>query len=175
MLISGGPETRWNNWIPIKINILIWRIRLLSIPTRDLLSHRGIMVDRITYPICSHNVETIDHISAGCAPLIVLWSRIAVWWGLHVPTQFFVESLILCSDFIYLRPGQRKAFDGVILTCFWCIWNFRNSSIFGEDTPRKSLIFDDVVYMYFFGFLIGVLKPKLAVILGFIILFMLQL
>ena len=28
MLHSGGPETRWNNWVPIKVNIFIWRLQL---------------------------------------------------------------------------------------------------------------------------------------------------
>lgn len=45
MLDVTGLEIRWNNWVPIKINILIWRINHLGIPTWERLSHRGIDVD----------------------------------------------------------------------------------------------------------------------------------
>lgn len=52
MFFLGGTKTRWNNLIPIKINILICKITLLSIPTRERLSHRGITIDSILCPIC---------------------------------------------------------------------------------------------------------------------------
>lgn len=62
---SGDMGTRWNNWVPIKINILIWRIQLFSIPTRERFSVRGVMVPSIMCPICMVAVETIDHILQG--------------------------------------------------------------------------------------------------------------
>lgn len=97
MFVSGCPETRWNNWIPIKINILIWMIRLLSIPTSERLSHRDIIVDLITCLICLNSVETINYIFAGCTELIALWSYISIRWGLQILLQLFVESLISWS------------------------------------------------------------------------------
>ena len=44
---SGDRGTQWNNWVPIKLNILVWRIKLSSIPTRERLSSRGIMAPSI--------------------------------------------------------------------------------------------------------------------------------
>ncbi|XP_023765317.1 uncharacterized protein LOC111913837 [Lactuca sativa] len=79
MLYSGGGETRWNNWVPIKINILLWRIQLLSIPTRERLSHRGIMLDSILCPICSRSVESVDHLFTECIELMEIWPCIAIW------------------------------------------------------------------------------------------------
>lgn len=39
LLFTGGEETIRNNWFPIKINILIWRIQLLGIPITERLPH----------------------------------------------------------------------------------------------------------------------------------------
>ena len=34
-LFRGGDVTTWNNWVPIKLCVLLWRIRLSGIPTRE--------------------------------------------------------------------------------------------------------------------------------------------
>ena len=78
-LFRGGPVTKWNNWVPIKLNILLWRIHNSIIPTRERLSVRGIMVYSILCPVCLSAVETIDHIFGGCSHLIEVWYRIAIW------------------------------------------------------------------------------------------------
>lgn len=64
-LLAGGMETRWNNYVPIKLNILIWRLTLQSAPTRGRLSYRGIEVDSIMCLICYIVVETVDHLFVG--------------------------------------------------------------------------------------------------------------
>lgn len=46
-------ETRWNRFIPSKVNICGWRIRLDTIPTRWNLSRKGIQVESILCRICS--------------------------------------------------------------------------------------------------------------------------
>ena len=32
---SGDMVTRWNNWVPIKLNILFWRVQLNNIRERE--------------------------------------------------------------------------------------------------------------------------------------------
>ena len=83
---SGDSGTRWNNWVPIKLNILVWRIRLSSILTRGRLSNRGILVPSIICPICMITGETIDHILFGCRDLRDIWGRVAIWWGVSPPS-----------------------------------------------------------------------------------------
>ncbi|XP_023728374.1 uncharacterized protein LOC111876074 [Lactuca sativa] len=104
------------------------------------------MVDSILCPVCSSIVETVEHIFANCSDLIALLSRIAIWWGVNCPSQLTVDSLFNWADSTTWKICQHKAFDAVILTTFWCIWNFRNNVIFRAKTPKKSLIFDDVVH-----------------------------
>lgn len=70
MLLTGGCETRWNNWVLIKLNIFTWRLRLHNIPTRDRLSSRGITVDSILCPVCSITIESIEHLLSSCSELL---------------------------------------------------------------------------------------------------------
>lgn len=46
----------------------------------------GIMVLSIMCPICVGAMETIDNIFAGCPDLRDTWVRVAIWWGLSLPT-----------------------------------------------------------------------------------------
>ncbi|GKB83701.1 hypothetical protein Tco_0950596 [Tanacetum coccineum] len=52
-LLSVGSTTRWVKVVPIKINILAWKVCLDKLPARLNLSLRGIDIPSITCPICS--------------------------------------------------------------------------------------------------------------------------
>lgn len=132
------------------MNIFIWRLHLFSIPTRERLSYRGIEVEMITYPVCSHSVETIDHLFTGFRELIQLWTHIAIRWGFDILETYSIESLISFPDAVRLSSGQRSAFEAVFWTSCWCLWNFHRSIIFGTILPRESGIFYEVVDRVFF-------------------------
>ncbi|KAL7607552.1 hypothetical protein Lser_V15G19875 [Lactuca serriola] len=162
LITSTDITTRWNNWVPIKLNILTWRVKLQSIPTRETLSSTGILVETIMCPICSCLVETVHHLFVGCSDLMDIWTRIAIWWGLNLPDPITIHSLLSWSDIVTLRASQRKIFDAVVITTFWCIWNFRNAIIFGTVIPKKALFFDDVVHKAFFWISNRCKKAKLG-------------
>ena len=149
-LFRGGEGTTWNNWVPIKLNVLMWRIKLAIIPTRERLSARGIMVDSIGCPVCGLSVESVNHIFADCSLLREVWHRLAIWWGVDLPREASLRSYVEWSSKIVGSSGQRKAFEAVIITTFWVLWNFRNQSIFALNPPKKASIFDEVVDRSFF-------------------------
>ncbi|KAL4563350.1 hypothetical protein LXL04_027391 [Taraxacum kok-saghyz] len=149
-LSGGGPPTRWNSWIPIKLNVLNWRICNGILPTRERFSVRGILVDSIMCPVCSVAVETMEHLLAGCNQLLEIWGRIAIWWGVDRPDVISVASLLDWAVSLRINASQRKVFDAVIITTFWVLWNFRNNTVFGGSPPKKASIFDDIVNRSFF-------------------------
>ncbi|GJY80978.1 RNA-directed DNA polymerase, eukaryota [Tanacetum coccineum] len=53
LLLAVGAPTRWVSEVPIKINIMAWKVSLDKLPTRLNLSLRGIEIPSITCPICS--------------------------------------------------------------------------------------------------------------------------
>ncbi|GJY15486.1 RNA-directed DNA polymerase, eukaryota, partial [Tanacetum coccineum] len=55
-------KTRWIKVVPIKVNILAWKIRLDCLPTRLNLSKRGIDIHYILCPICDKEVESSSHL-----------------------------------------------------------------------------------------------------------------
>nr|GEV67919.1 RNA-directed DNA polymerase, eukaryota, reverse transcriptase zinc-binding domain protein [Tanacetum cinerariifolium] len=54
--------TRWVKCVPIKVNILAWKIRNDALPTRINISRRGIDIQSISCPICENGVESSEHL-----------------------------------------------------------------------------------------------------------------
>ncbi|GJT85849.1 RNA-directed DNA polymerase, eukaryota, reverse transcriptase zinc-binding domain protein [Tanacetum coccineum] len=53
-----GEETRWVKCVPIKINVLAWKIKTDALPTRFNISRRGIDIQDMSCPICDNAIES---------------------------------------------------------------------------------------------------------------------
>ena len=63
--VTLGPPTDvtpWNNCLPIKVNVFVWRLMLNKLPTRFNLDRRNINVDSLLCPNCLVDIETSNHI-----------------------------------------------------------------------------------------------------------------
>nr|GEV66192.1 RNA-directed DNA polymerase, eukaryota [Tanacetum cinerariifolium] len=69
-LPSSSEATRWVKFIPIKINIFAWRVRLDRLPTRCNLLNRGVITESSLCPLCSLVPEDSLHVFSG-----VIWPR----------------------------------------------------------------------------------------------------
>nr|GFC62721.1 reverse transcriptase domain, reverse transcriptase zinc-binding domain protein [Tanacetum cinerariifolium] len=58
ILESDVDNIRWNNSIPIKINIHSWRLSNNRLPTRINLDAQGIDLHSVRCPICDEDMET---------------------------------------------------------------------------------------------------------------------
>lgn len=74
-----GIATRWNRFIPIKINVFIWHVLLDCIPTRCNLDERGIDLDFVLYPVLRKDMEDVSHFFFKCL-LILLFLRLSLPW-----------------------------------------------------------------------------------------------
>ncbi|GJV02001.1 RNA-directed DNA polymerase, eukaryota [Tanacetum coccineum] len=66
ILPSSDVPTRWVKMIPIKTNILAWKISLDRLPTRFNLSARGLEIQSILCPLCNVSAETSSHTFFAC-------------------------------------------------------------------------------------------------------------
>ncbi|GJS69973.1 zinc finger, CCHC-type containing protein [Tanacetum coccineum] len=142
-LSTDAEKIRWNNLIPIKLNILTWRISLDRIPTRSNLDSRGIDLDSISCPVCNDEIETSQHLLIDCSIAKSSWILVSKWWGFHdYPKD--LPSLIKWADNTNLPTKSARIFDAVVQTTLWAIWNLRNRICFDSKPPRKDLIGNDI-------------------------------
>nr|GEY45457.1 hypothetical protein [Tanacetum cinerariifolium] len=74
--------SRWVKHIPIKVNVLAWKISMDRLPTRVNLHQRGVHVSPISCPICCEALENLDHLLFCCDLAKDIARSICNWWGL---------------------------------------------------------------------------------------------
>ncbi|GKB05231.1 RNA-directed DNA polymerase, eukaryota, partial [Tanacetum coccineum] len=84
LLPKADVPTRWVKVVPIKINILGWRVCLDKLPTRLNLSLRGVDIPSILCPLCSIAVESYSHLLFSCQLARSLMLKVARWWELEI-------------------------------------------------------------------------------------------
>nr|GEV58241.1 RNA-directed DNA polymerase, eukaryota [Tanacetum cinerariifolium] len=79
ILPSWFEHTRWVKFIPIKINIFVWRARRDCLPTRSNLVQRGVFMDSNACSICGAYEEDIHRILFQCDLAQAVLRRICRW------------------------------------------------------------------------------------------------
>ncbi|GJY50398.1 RNA-directed DNA polymerase, eukaryota [Tanacetum coccineum] len=82
LLPSDAISTRWVKYVPIKINVFVWRARLDRLPTRVNLDRRGVIIDSVLCPLCGAVSEDISHVLFRCDLASRIFRRICRWWEL---------------------------------------------------------------------------------------------
>ncbi|GJZ37603.1 RNA-directed DNA polymerase, eukaryota [Tanacetum coccineum] len=141
--------TRWVKYIPIKVNIFAWRARQDCLPTRVNLVRRGINIESSTCPICLTCEEDVNHIFFRCDLAQLVLRRICRWWDLDPHGWSSFQELQSWLLSIRLSSKVKSMLEGVFFVAWWFIWSFRNRSIFEDSPPRRSEIFDDIVFCAF--------------------------
>ncbi|GJZ91285.1 putative reverse transcriptase domain-containing protein [Tanacetum coccineum] len=77
--ISNPPTYRWNNALPIKINISSWRNFLERLPTRANLDQRGIDLHSTYCHVCDNDIEMEVHLFISCEVAKEVWHKVLKW------------------------------------------------------------------------------------------------
>ncbi|GJX18526.1 RNA-directed DNA polymerase, eukaryota, reverse transcriptase zinc-binding domain protein [Tanacetum coccineum] len=145
-----GDVTRWVKVVPIKVNILAWKVCLDKLPTRLNLSLRGIDIPSIICPNCGLAGESCSHLFYSCNLARTLWRKIARWWEIDIPDFSCYEEWIAWFKTTRFSKAQKEMLEGVFYVMWWMIWKFRNQVLFGSSHPRMELLFDDILLASFF-------------------------
>ncbi|GJT47177.1 RNA-directed DNA polymerase, eukaryota, reverse transcriptase zinc-binding domain protein, partial [Tanacetum coccineum] len=94
MLPKVATKTRWIKSVPIKVNVLAWKVRLDSLPTRLNISRRGMDIDSIMFPICDNGVESTSHLFFTCHIASEISRKISSWWDVSYMKISSCEDLL---------------------------------------------------------------------------------
>ncbi|GKA85424.1 RNA-directed DNA polymerase, eukaryota, reverse transcriptase zinc-binding domain protein [Tanacetum coccineum] len=149
--LLGGHSflTRWVKAVPIKVNIMAWKVRFDYLPTRCNLSKRGVDLQSISCPMCNKGVESTNHIFFVCPMVRDLYRKIVSWWDVCYSEFSDYEGWLVWMSNLKIQSNRRVFLEGVFYIMWWLVWRFRNQSLFGSSIPLKAIIFDDVVHRSF--------------------------
>ncbi|GJS12101.1 RNA-directed DNA polymerase, eukaryota, reverse transcriptase zinc-binding domain protein, partial [Tanacetum coccineum] len=144
-LPDDGSETRWNRFVPKKVNVFIWRALHDRLPTRWNLSRRGVEIASITCPICDNGIETSYHTLWVCSLVTSLWIRVFKWLDFNPPVIPNLRGLFTWIEELHISSNKKVITEVVCSVVLWALWNFRNDMIFGDTHPKCSILYDKVV------------------------------
>ena len=142
--------TRWVKCVPIKVNILAWKIRSDALPTRINISRRGIDIQSISCPICDHGAETSDHLFFKCNMVREIGRKIARWWNIIFEEVNSYDEWKRWIVSCHLDSKLKHMFEGIWYSLWWYVWNYRNKLLFDDKIPMKAVIFDNVISSSFY-------------------------
>ncbi|GJX68534.1 RNA-directed DNA polymerase, eukaryota [Tanacetum coccineum] len=135
----------WRKIVPIKVNILAWKVKLDVLPTRFNLSKRGLDINFILCPICEKYAGSSSHLFFACSMVRDIYRKIASWWDVNSPRVYSFEEWEVWMSSLVLSSKRKQLLEGVTYIAWWLIWNFRNKLVFGSTIPSKVVLFDDIV------------------------------
>nr|GEU62706.1 RNA-directed DNA polymerase, eukaryota [Tanacetum cinerariifolium] len=75
--------------------------------------------------------------------------KVSSWWNVDYTDVSSYEEWRVWLVSIRIPNKQKSMMEGVFYGLWWSIWNFRNKLLFDNKTPKKALIFDNLVYLSF--------------------------
>lgn len=99
----------WNRYLPIKINIFIWRVIINRLPTTCNLDGRGVYLKSLLCMCSEEEQEDGNHIFFECSIAPRLWLNLAKWVYQQIPTFSSVTDLMHWIDglkhLVFIRRG----------------------------------------------------------------------
>ncbi|GJZ34170.1 RNA-directed DNA polymerase, eukaryota, reverse transcriptase zinc-binding domain protein, partial [Tanacetum coccineum] len=150
MLLPKDIKTRWVRYVPIKVNVIAWKVKSDSLPTRFSISRRGIPIESIKCAVCDTSVETSSHLFFSCYMVRQTVRLISRWWDLAYEEFESYEQWVTWLANVRLPLKNKLMLEGVFYVMWWFLWRFRNKVIFDKTIPVKRTFFDDIVSQSYF-------------------------
>ncbi|GKB51396.1 RNA-directed DNA polymerase, eukaryota [Tanacetum coccineum] len=110
LLPEVSSKFSWRKIVPIKVNILAWKIKLNFLPSRLNLSRRGLDIPTIMCPICEKYAESTNHIS-----------MIATWCVTYI-AKLLLGGMLVLLKFLLMRNGKLGFRALTFLPNVSCLW-----------------------------------------------------
>lgn len=143
-IVEGDP-TRWCKLVPIKVNLLAWRIGGDNLPTRFNMSLRGLDIQSMDCPVCKERAETTNHLFFSCSFAGELIRKTMNWWDFPITNFDSWNSWKSWLDGLKFNREMKDYVEATFLVLWWSIWNFRNKLIFTSKKVFRSDVFNSMV------------------------------
>ena len=121
-LQTGFTKTRWIRYVPVKLNVLAWKIKTDVIPNRVNISRRGIDIQSLACPICDGGTESSEHLFFRCELSRQIGRKIASWWNVCYADAQSYEEWLTWMVSLRLAVKTKTLLEGVFYVMWWNIW-----------------------------------------------------
>ncbi|KAL9679350.1 hypothetical protein QQ045_017208 [Rhodiola kirilowii] len=140
------PFKLWSGLGSPKVEMLIWRIYLDSLPSKMALHRRRVLRNRqdLTCVLCDRDEESSDHLLVHCKWSRELWSRCLSWWGVSWVFPHSAKSVLESWVIEGSSKSYKRLWKILCYAIMWSIWEERNKRCF-QDKKRPVEEIADLV------------------------------
>ncbi|KAK2653494.1 hypothetical protein Ddye_013350 [Dipteronia dyeriana] len=128
----------WNGIGHSKVKVFLWQLYRGRVLVREVLLRFGMAhLSVVVCPLCSREVETIDHLFLHCPWTLNLWKGCMDWWDVSCCCNKSIQEWL--DGWFGLCPSAKceRAWLSLLSAVVWTVWEVRNQIVF-ED-KRTSL------------------------------------
>ncbi|KAJ0482795.1 putative reverse transcriptase zinc-binding domain-containing protein [Helianthus annuus] len=136
----------WNNWVPLKVNIMAWKSEIGRLPTLMALRSKDVHVGSVVCKLCGSEEESSEHLFTSCFFASHVWQAVAAWCKVSPIYAFSIKDLLMAHKEQRMDRRLKKVFNGVLMTVCWGIWKARNEAVFFGATVNvaKTITMEDI-------------------------------
>ncbi|XP_071738133.1 uncharacterized protein [Rutidosis leptorrhynchoides] len=137
-----------NTFLPHKVGIFVWRLKLGRLPVRVELDKRGIELDSVLCPNCKSVTESIEHMILNCQKVKEVWVKIFKWCNMgdisySGSVDMFNGNGSLSNQII------SKVWQAIEWVTGYVIWNRRNAKTFENKEWNVPTVVNEIQSMSF--------------------------
>lgn len=88
----------WHKHVPSKVSLLVWRLLRNRVPTKNNLTHRGVLPTNDTACVAGCGIsETTQHLFLQCNISNELWSQVWKWLGIFRCMHVSFDTILFSS------------------------------------------------------------------------------
>ncbi|XP_058776133.1 uncharacterized protein LOC131650440 [Vicia villosa] len=134
---DGALYLIWRIQVPFKIKAFGWRLFVNRLPTKDLLSFRGVpfSIENLKCVFCGIYPESCDHSFFKCELVNGVKRKITIWIGKpvgdleEVCLQSFMDWYLFCKK----KKVKEGKYGMIWLAILWIFWLTRNAFCFRNE------------------------------------------
>jgi len=122
----------WNNEVPLKVSLFVWRLLRNRLPTTDNLIRRHVLQHNEQPCVggCG-KMKDVDHLFLSCDYFCKTWNGILQWLGFCIEQlEHAINHLHQFESLGGFHKSILLVFNLILLSCAYVIWNQRNSQMF---------------------------------------------
>ncbi|KAJ0578900.1 putative reverse transcriptase zinc-binding domain-containing protein [Helianthus annuus] len=142
-----GNNFVWNNWCPLKINFVAWRLSLDRLPTLVALAHRNVHFGQIGCRICDQHEEDADHLFVSCEVAQFIWNFLSQWCKISNIYAFCAKDLLEWHKNVQGNAKWRKLTYALMQVSIWVIWRSRNELVFNDKQIIREHVVNEIKHL----------------------------
>ncbi|KAJ0469905.1 putative reverse transcriptase zinc-binding domain-containing protein [Helianthus annuus] len=137
-------DFEWNNWSPIKVNFLVWRLIQDKLPTNAALNRRNVIIEDNRCKMCGDEEESAFHLFASCRIAEQIWEFITRWCRIKQVPVLELKDLANIHKCNRGSHRWKKTVNLVTQATIWVIWRSRNEAVFEGKQPYVNRMKEEI-------------------------------